>query len=131
MSRLQTLEIPIAKLQARHNCLEARKKKPQEANGLHYWLCVAKGDDVTLPSNLWTPVGLHNRARGKVLFFYMNSDGPRYQALPVAVVVQFCHLEPDMPDFLEDCPVITIPAGRENPSCNRVFTRTQFPLNLS
>ena len=29
MSRLQTLEIPIAKLQARHNCLEAKKKDSQ------------------------------------------------------------------------------------------------------
>ena len=32
---LQTLEIPIAKLQARHNCSEAKKKYPQEANVLH------------------------------------------------------------------------------------------------
>ena len=35
ISRLQRLEIPIAKLQARHNCSEAKKKGPREANGLH------------------------------------------------------------------------------------------------
>ena len=29
MSRLQTLETPIAKLQARHNCLEAKKQYPR------------------------------------------------------------------------------------------------------
>ena len=29
MSRLKTLEIPITKLQARHNCSEAKKKDSQ------------------------------------------------------------------------------------------------------
>ena len=34
----------------------------------------------------------------------MNSYGTRSHTLPEAVVVQFSHLEPDMPDFLEDYP---------------------------
>ena len=80
MSRLQTLESPGAKLQARHNCLEAKKKYSQEVNGLHSCLYLAKGADVLLTSNLWTPVGFHNGDRGKVLdFVYMNSNGPRSQ----------------------------------------------------
>ena len=62
MSRLHTLKTPIAKSQARHNCLEAKKKDPQEANGLHSCLHLAKGADVLLTSNLWTPVGFHNGA---------------------------------------------------------------------
>ena len=54
-----------------------------------------------LTSNLWTPVGLYNGARGEVDdYFYMNSDGPLYQTFLEAVVVQFSHLEPDMPYFL-------------------------------
>ena len=101
MSRLQTLESPFAKLHSRHKYSEAKKKYSQEANGLHSCLYLAKGDDVRLTSNLWTPVGFHNGARRKVIYFvYMNSDGPRYQNFPEAVVVQFSHFEPDMPDFL-------------------------------
>ena len=58
-----------------------------------------------LTSNLWTPVGLHNGAIGKVLdSVYMNSDENRSQTLPEAAVLQFSHLDPDMPDFLEDYP---------------------------
>ena len=82
-------------------------------------------------SNLWTPVGFHNVTRGKVLdFFYMSSDGPRYQTLPEGVVAQFNHLEPDMPAFLEDHPgsvaIPSITAERTKPSGNEVFTRTQL-----
>ena len=51
MSKLTTLEIPIAKLQARHNCLEAKKKYSQEANSLHSGLYLAKGADVMLTYN--------------------------------------------------------------------------------
>ena len=55
--------------------------------------------------NLLTPVGLHNIARAKVMYYvYMNSDGPRYQTLPEAVVVKFKQLDPDMPEFIEDYP---------------------------
>ena len=89
-----------------------------------------------LTSNLWTLIGLKNSTRGKVIdFVYMNSDGPRSQTLPYAVVVQFSHLEPDMPDFPEDYPgSVAIPTTTDKwtkNSGNGVFTRTQFPLNLS
>ena len=130
------METPIAKLQARHNCSEAKKKYSQEENGLRTCLYLEKGADVMLTSNLWTPVGLYNGARGKVMdFVYMNSDGPQSQNFPEAVVVQFSHLYPGMPDFTEyysrsvDIPTITDEWTK--PSGNGVFTRTQFSLNLS
>ena len=89
-----------------------------------------------LTSNLQTPVGLHNGARGKVVdFVYMNSDGPRYQTFPQAVVVQVSHLQTYMPAFLEYYPgnfaIPTITDEWEKPSGNGVFTRTHLPLNLS
>ena len=65
----------------------------------------------------------------------MNSDETRSQNFLEAVVVQFSHLEPDMPAFLEDYPesvaIPTITAEWTKPSGNGVFTRTHFPLNLS
>ena len=73
------MEIPMAKLQARHICSEVKKKYFQEGNGLYSCLYLAKGGDVMLTSNLLTPVVLHNGTRGKVIdFVYMNSDGPQY-----------------------------------------------------
>ena len=65
----------------------------------------------------------------------MNSDGPRSQTFPEAVVEKFSYLDPDMPDFLEDYPgsvdIPTITDEWEKPGGNGVFTRTQLPLNLS
>ena len=79
---------------------------------------------------------MHNGARGKVIdFVYMKSDETLSETFPEAVVVQFSHLEPDIPAFLEDYTVsVTIPtitAEWKKPNGNVVFTRTQFPLNLS
>ena len=63
----------------------------------------------------------------------MNSDVPRSQTLPEAVVVQFSHIDPDIPNFLEDysgsVDIPHITDEWEKPSGNGVFTRTQFPLN--
>ena len=76
-----------------------------------------------LTSNLLTPVGFQNGARGKVLdFVYMNSDGPLSQTLPEAVVVKLIHLEPDMPAFIEYYPgsvsIPTISSEWTKPSGN-------------
>ena len=89
-----------------------------------------------LTYNLWTPVILHNSARGKVIdFVYINSDGPRSQTLPEAVVVQFIYLDPDMPDFLEDYPVSVsiknITSEWTKTIGNGLLTHTQLTLNLS
>ena len=116
--------------------LESNDKCSGQENYLHSCLYLAKGAVVMLTPNLWTPVGLHNGARGKfIYFFYMNSDGPIYQTLTEAVVVQFSHLETDMPDFLEDYPgsvdIPTITDECKKTSGNGVFTHTQLPLNVS
>ena len=49
--------------------------------------------------------------------------------------MKFSHIEPEIPDFLEDyhgsVAIATITAEWEKPSGNGVFTHTQFPLSLS
>ena len=77
-----------------------------------------------LTFSLWTPVGFHNGIRGKVInFFYMKSDGTRSQTFTADVIVQFSHLESDIPAFLEDYPGIfaiqTITAEWTKPSGNQ------------
>ena len=42
--------------------LGAGEKYSGQSNGLNYYLYLAKGADVMLTYNLWTPVGLHNVA---------------------------------------------------------------------
>ena len=69
MLRLQTLKIPIAKLQARHNCSEAKKKIFPKRNGFYSCLYLSNGAATVLTSNLCTPFGLHNGAIGKVIYF--------------------------------------------------------------
>ena len=64
----------------------------------------------------------------------MNSDVPQSQTLPEDVVVQFSHLEPEMPTLIEYYPGIfaipTITDEWTKPSDNGFFTRTQFPLTF-
>ena len=65
----------------------------------------------------------------------MNSDVTRYKTFTEAVVVQFSHLETDMPAFLEDYPgivaITNIITEWGKPSGNGSFTCTQLPLNLN
>ena len=89
-----------------------------------------------LTSNLLTPVGQHNGARGKVIdVVYMKSDGRQSQTSPEPVVVKISHLQIEIPASLEYYPGIvsipTIPSEWTKTSGNRVFIRNQFPLNLS
>ena len=139
MARLQSLQKPIARLDAVHNKPEAKRKDSQEASGLHATLFLCEGADVMLTSNLWTAAGLHNGAKGKVVdFVYTTPEGPRSKELPESVVVYFPHLDENVDAFLPGQPktvsIPTIQAEWNNGTtgtASGVYTRKQFPLMLS
>ena len=135
MEKLQSLQKPIARLNAEHNCAAARRSDSQDANGLHATLFLCEGADVMLTSNLWTAAGLHNGAKGKVVdFVYTTPEGPRSGSLPESVVVHFPHLQDNVDAFLPGLPkTVSIPTTQAewSDTAGKVLTRRQFPLMLS
>ena len=60
--------------------------------------------DIMLLSNMWTGFGLHNCAKGTVVYFgYMDSEGPINGGVSETVVVKFRYLSKstDIEPFLE------------------------------
>ena len=100
-------------------------------------LYLAVGAEVMLTSNLWTEVGLHNRAKGKVVdIVYKHATGPRVnngKTLPEAIVVQFNELADEVEPFFEgEEKTVAIPVSSfEWGHGAKTFIRKQFPLVLS
>ena len=100
-------------------------------------LYLAVGAEVILTSNLWTEVGLHNRAKGKVVdIVYKNAAGPRInngKNLPEAIVVKFHELADEVEPFFEGQErTVAIPVSSfEWRHGSQFFVRKQFPLILS
>ena len=67
---------------------------------------------MVLTSNIWTDVGLHNSARGKVIdFVYTNLSGPINGDIIEAVVVKFWELDAQFVPFIPNYPnIVAIPA---------------------
>ena len=84
---------------------------------------------------MWTEVGLHNGAKGKVInFVYIDASGPRNGGVPEAVVVQFRFLagEDDIQKFLYGYPrSVTITMKQVEWKHNgKTLIWTHFPLVL-
>ena len=68
MSKLKSLNQPIAMIKARHS-LGAQTLSADDMGGLEPVIYLSKGAKVMLTMNLWTDVGLCNGAIGTVLDF--------------------------------------------------------------
>ena len=90
-----------------------------------------------LTLNLWTEVGLHNRAKGKVVdIVYKNAAGPRInngKNLPEAIVVKFYEINHEVEPFFEgEEKTVAIPVSSFKwRHGSKTFIRKQFPLILS
>ena len=85
---LQSLNVPIAQVNARHSCSAASKLASDDIGGLESKLFLAKGARVMLTRNLWTEKGLCNGPRGTISDIICKR-GDKPPALPVAIMIQF------------------------------------------
>ena len=90
MKKLKDIGTPITRLNAQHNNKKLAKQDSAAARRLQSNLYLCKEEYIMLTSNFWSEVGLHNGARGKVVYFvYKDSSEPQSGVLPKAMVVQF------------------------------------------
>ena len=77
MGELKTLCTPIARIKATHNCSKASQLDSTQDGGLRTELHLAYRVEVMLTSNWWAEVGLHKRAKVKVVdIVYKILGGP-------------------------------------------------------
>ena len=88
MQKLQLPDVPIARIEAIHSNSFASSAKADDVRGLYPVIFLVVGASVTLTSNLWPEIGLHNGAVGRMYqIVYNEQQNP--PNLPVAVLVDF------------------------------------------
>ncbi|KAK3922011.1 ATP-dependent DNA helicase [Frankliniella fusca] len=127
--KLVGLDVPVARLPARHNNAKAKAGSADVAQGLESVVYLAKGARVMLRSNLWLAAGLVNGTTGTVEDIVYARDKSSPNDLPVAVMVRFNNYTgPTMPDG-------TVPIASQLRSWDdgqgTHCTREQFPLCLA
>ena len=87
IQKLQSLGVPIAKINAMHSNSAAASTKADDAGGLYPTIILAVGASVMLTSNLWPEVGLCNGAVGRVHQIVYNKEH-HPPDLPVAEILK-------------------------------------------
>lgn len=128
LQKLQSLSMPIARINAIHSDTAASSASPNDAGGLHPIL-LATQSGVMLTANIWQEVGLCNGASGVIQHFLYKANH-RPPDLPVAVMVDFDNYSG--PPFLNDHPkCVPIPPLTFEWELNGCqLSRQQLPLQL-
>ena len=129
IQKLQSLGVPIAKINAVHSNSTAASAKADEAGGLYPVIFLAVGASVMLTANLWPEVGLCNGAVGTVHKIVFKEDH-HPPDLPIAVIVDFEKYAG--PPFLSQHPCcIPIPPITFEWGITKNLSRQQLPLQTS
>ena len=130
MSKLKSLNQPIAMIKARHS-LGAQTLSADDMGGLEPVIYLSKGAKVMLTMNLWTDVGLCNGAIGTVLDF-VYAKGQQPPCLPICVLVQFDeeYKGPSVSSTFQHC-VPICPITQVSGSLGQRYERQQLPLRLA
>lgn len=118
--------MPVARIEAKHNCSTARKGTIDNAEGLEKVLYLARGCQVMLRTNLWHQHKLCNGTVGKVVdILYENSYD-----FPAVILCEF--EDYDGPTIIPGKKIVPIkPILRSwNDSSATNCTRLQFPITV-
>lgn len=125
--KLKKLNMPVAKIQAIHNCEEAKIGSQQMANGLIDVLYLSIGSRVMLKSNLWIDKGLVNGALGYIRkIVYQPEEHPSFNT-PDVLMIEFDNFFG--PTIQNLVPITQITKHWISKSHN--CTRKQFPIELT
>ena len=129
MCKLESLDEPIARINAIHSNAAAASTKADDAGGLHPVLLLAIGARVMLTANLWQEVGLCNGA-ARTVHQILYCDDHQPPDLPVAVLIRFdtyagSSFIPSLPNVVPISPIMFEWAVE-----TQKLSRQQLPLLL-
>ena len=118
--------VPVVKLEAMHNCTDAKKGSVDDAEGLEKTLYISKGCKIMLRKNLWVDKKLVNGTIGRVIDVIYDSG----KQFPSVILCEFDNYEG--PAIIPGSKIIPIkPVLSSWQDCKGSYcTRYQFPISL-